>query len=451
MADEATAPPDETAAPTDGGPSDDSPRQANREQSPQRAEISNYEIVSHHFGRAVERLDIREDVANVLRSSYREVQVQIPIKQSDGKIHVYSGFRVQHNGARGPYKGGVRFHPEVDLDEVRALATLMTWKTAVAGIPFGGAKGGVDCDTTALDESELQQITRSFIDKIEKVLGPQRDIPAPDVGTNAQTMAWMMDEYGKLHGHTPAIVTGKPISLEGSYGREAATGRGIVHMFREAATALDLQPADCRVVLQGFGNVGSWAARIIAELGATVIAASDAHGAVHAEGGLDPEALALHVREGGKVAEFDGEAAEAIPPEELLALECEAFIPAALGGMVHAGNADLLNTRILVEGANSPTTPQADEILAGKGVHVVPDVMANAGGVVVSYFEWVQNLQHFRWEEREVNEKLGTIMRRAYREVSARASEDEVPMRVAAYQTGIERVVEAARTRGYIR
>jgi glutamate dehydrogenase (NAD(P)+) len=414
-------------------------------------EVSNYDIVNHWFDLAADRMELRDDIREVVRTSYREVQVQVPVMLGDGKIHVFKGFRVQHNGARGPYKGGIRYHPEVDLDEVRALATLMTWKTAVAGIPFGGAKGGVDCDPHALDVSELQQVTRSFIDKIEKVLGPQRDIPAPDVGTNAQTMAWMMDEYGKLHGHTPAIVTGKPISLEGSYGREAATGRGIVHMFREAAPALGLQPADCRVVLQGFGNVGSWAARIIAQLGATVIAVSDADGAIHAEEGLDPEALALHVRDGGKVAEFEGEGAAAITPEELLALECEAFIPAALGGMIHAGNADLLNTRIVVEGANSPTTPQADEILAGKGVHVVPDVMANAGGVVVSYFEWVQNLQHFRWEEREVNEKLGSIMRRTYREVSARASEEEVPMRVAAYQTGIERVVDAARTRGYIR
>ena len=393
-------------------------------------------------------MQLRDDIRAVVRSSYREVQVQVPVMLGDGRIHVFSGFRVQHNGARGPYKGGIRYHPEVDLDEVRALATLMTWKTAVVGIPFGGAKGGVNCDAGALDEGERQQITRSFIDKIEKVLGPQRDIPAPDVGTNAQTMAWMMDEYGKLHGHTPAIVTGKPIALEGSYGREAATGRGVVHMFREAAPAVGLQPDECRVVLQGFGNVGSWAARIIAQLGATVIAASDAHGAVHAEDGLDPEALAAHVREGGKVSEF--ERGEAITPDELLGLECEVFIPAALGGMIHADNADRLNTRMVVEGANSPTTPKADEILADKGVHVVPDVMANAGGVVVSYFEWVQNLQHFRWEEREVNEKLGTIMRRAYREVAARAAEDEVPMRVAAYQTGIERVVEAARTRGYI-
>jgi glutamate dehydrogenase (NAD(P)+) len=370
---------------------------------------------------------------------------------ADGDIHVFTGFRVQHNGARGPYKGGIRYHPEVDLDEVRALATLMTWKTAVAGIPFGGAKGGVNVDASAVDEAELQQITRSFIDKIEKVLGPQRDIPAPDVGTNAQTMAWMMDEYGKLHGHTPAIVTGKPISLEGSYGREAATGRGLVNMFREAAPALGLQPADTRVVVLGFGNVGSWVARIMAQLGCTVIGASDAHGAIHGEAGLDTEALQAHVRAGGTVSEYEGDGVAAITPEELLALECEVLVPAALGGMINGGNADTLNTRVLLEGANSPTTPQADEILTGKGVHVIPDVMANAGGVVVSYFEWVQNLQHFRWDEREVNEKLGAIMRRTYREVSARAQEDEVPLRVAAYQTGIERVVDAARTRGYIR
>jgi glutamate dehydrogenase (NAD(P)+) len=416
-----------------------------------RAEPSSYETVNHWFDLAADRIELADDLRAVLRSAYREVQVQIPVKLADDRTHLFHGYRVQHNGARGPYKGGIRYHPDVDLDEVRALATLMSWKTAIVGIPFGGAKGGIDIDPSICTRSELQRVTRSFIDKIEKVLGPTRDIPAPDVGTNAQTMAWMMDEYGKLHGHTPAIVTGKPISLEGSYGREAATGRGIVHMFREAAPGIGLQPADCRVVIQGFGNVGSWAARIVAQLGSTVIGASDAQGAIHAEDGIDPEALQAHVRGGGKLTEFEGEGVEAISPEDLLALECELFIPAALGGMIHAANADLLNTRMLVEGANSPTTPKADAILADKGVHVVPDVMANAGGVVVSYFEWVQNLQHFRWDEREVNEKLGSIMRRAYREVAARASEEEVPMRVAAYQTGIERVVEAARTRGYIR
>jgi glutamate dehydrogenase (NAD(P)+) len=415
----------------------------------QRAEVSSYEIVSHYFGLAAEQLGLRDDIAAVLRSSYREVQVQIPVKLSDGRIHVFSGYRVQHNGARGPYKGGIRFHPEVDLDEVRALAELMTWKTAIAGIPYGGAKGGVNVAPADLEPNELQAVMRSFTDKIEKVLGPTRDIPAPDVGTNAQTMAWLMDEYGKLHGHTPACVTGKPIALEGSYGREAATGRGVVYSFREAATQLDMTPSEARFVVQGFGNVGSWVGRIMQQLGATMVGASDSTGAIRSDAGIDAEDLARHVEEGGSVGEYT-EKAEPISPEELLEIECDVFIPAALGGMIHKANADLLNCRMIVEGANSPTTPAADEILTDKGVFIVPDLVANAGGVVVSYFEWVQNLQHFRWDEREVNDRLGRIMRRAYREVSARAREHDIPLRIAAYGLGIERVVEAASTRGYI-
>jgi glutamate dehydrogenase (NAD(P)+) len=414
------------------------------------AELSSYELVNHWFDVAADRLELRDDVREVVRSSYREVQVQVPLKRKDGRIQVFSGYRVQHNGARGPYKGGVRYHHEVDLDEVRALAMLMSWKTAIAGIPFGGAKGGINVDARTVDVYELETITRSFISKIEKVLGPTRDIPAPDVNTNAQVMAWMMDEYGKLHGYSPAIVTGKPISLGGSQGREAATGRGCVFAYREAARHMGLAPEDTRVVVQGFGNVGSWAARIMAELGCTVVAVSDAFGAVHSERGLDVEALARHVREGGTVPQFAGEGVEAITGEQALAVECDVLIPAALGGAIHQGNADAIKCRLLIEGANAPTTPAADEILTGKGVHIVPDVLANAGGVVVSYFEWVQNLQHFSWEEDEVNDKLGNIMRRAYREVSQRAEADDVPMRVAAYEVGIERVVEAARTRGYL-
>src|SRR5215210_2153652 len=419
------------------------------DQQPQRAEVSNYEIVSHYFGKAADRLGLEDDVASVLRSSYREVQVQIPIKQSDGKIHVYAGYRVQHNGARGPYKGGVRFHPAVDLDEVRALAELMTWKTAIVGIPYGGAKGGVNVNPKQLEEGERQSVARSFMDKIEKVLGPTRDIPAPDVGTNAQTMAWLMDEYGKLHGHTPACVTGKPIALEGSYGREAATGRGVVQVFQEAAKEIDLDPAEARFVVQGFGNVGSWAARLMEELGATMVGVSDASGAISTEEGIDAEKLAEHVREGGSVGDFDG-SADGIDPDDLLAVECDVFIPAALGGMIHKENADRMNCRMMVEGANSPTTPSADSILNDKGVTIVPDVLANAGGVVVSYFEWVQNLQHFRWDEGQVNDRLGDIMRHAFKEVADRAKENDTPMRPAAYELGIERVVEAASTRGYI-
>jgi glutamate dehydrogenase/leucine dehydrogenase len=268
------------------------------------------------------------------------------------------------------------------------------------------------------------------------------------VNTNAQVMAWMMDEYGKLHGHTPACVTGKPIALEGSYGREAATGRGLVYLYREAAPRLGIAPGDTRVVVQGYGNVGSWAARIMQQLGCKLVGASDAYGAIRSDAGIDAEALARHIVEGGRLPDFQG--AEAIEPDELLEIECEVFIPAALGGMIHQANADSLRCRMVIEGANSPTTPAADEILADKGVYVVPDVMANAGGVVVSYFEWVQNLQHFRWDERQVNDRLGTIMRRAYRECVARAEEKDLPLRVAAYELGIERVVEAAQTRGYI-
>ncbi|HKP20293.1 MAG TPA: Glu/Leu/Phe/Val dehydrogenase dimerization domain-containing protein [Thermoleophilaceae bacterium] len=431
------------------GEPDKSAKQTEETPKPSRAEVSNYEIVEHWFKIAAERLELPDDVAAVFRSSYREVQVQVPVRLSDDKVHVFSGYRVQHNGARGPYKGGIRFHPEVDLDEVRALAELMTWKTAIVNIPYGGAKGGVNCDPSKLEPKEVQSVARSFMDKIEKVLGPQRDIPAPDVGTNAQVMAWLMDEYGKLHGHTPACVTGKPIALEGSFGREAATGRGVVQVFTEAASEDDLDPGDATFVMQGFGNVGAWAARFMQELGAKMVGVADADGAIASEGGIDAEKLAEHVREGGKVTEFHSGADE-IDPDDLVALECDVFIPAALGGMLHADNADRMQCRMVVEGANSPTTPKADEILTDKGVHIVPDVLANAGGVVVSYFEWVQNLQHFRWSEDEVNEKLGEIMRRAYRQVAERAQENSTPMRPAAYEVGIERVVEAASTRGYI-
>ncbi|MBA2506950.1 MAG: glutamate dehydrogenase [Thermoleophilaceae bacterium] len=432
-----------------GTPTDKSPRPANEAERTGRAEVSNYEIVSHWFDLAAGRLELADDVAAVMKSSYREVQVQIPVKLSDGKIHTFSGFRVQHNGARGPYKGGIRYHPEVDLDEVRALAALMTWKTAIVNVPFGGAKGGVNCPARDLEQSELEAITRSFMDKIEKVLGPTRDIPAPDVNTNAQVMAWMMDEYGKLHGHSPAIVTGKPIALEGSYGREAATGRGVVHMVRSAAEQVDLSLDDCRVAIQGFGNVGSWAARILAEQGCRVVAVQTAEGAIRSDNGLDVGALHQHHTEGGTLEDFEGEG-ERATDEDFLSTDCEVFIPAALGGMIHKHNADLLTCRMVVEGANSPTTPDADEILAGNDVFVVPDVIANAGGVVVSYFEWVQNLQHFRWDEDAVNHELKTIMKRAYKTVSERAASEEVTLRVAAYEVGVERVVEASRMRGYI-
>ncbi|UGS33904.1 Glu/Leu/Phe/Val family dehydrogenase [Capillimicrobium parvum] len=412
------------------------------------AGISNIEVVTQNFDAAADRIGLEDDLRAVFRGSYREVQVQIPVRLSDGRVRVYHGYRVQHNGARGPYKGGLRYHHEVDLDEVRALASLMTWKTAIVGVPFGGAKGGVNCPAHELEPAQIEAITRQLVDKLDQTIGPHRDIAAPDMNTNAQVMAWMMDEWAKLHGHEPAVVTGKPISLGGSYGRENATGRGLVYCFREAAPQLRMTPAETRIVVQGFGNVGSWAARIAHDLGCRIVGVADASGAISAQQGLDPAALRRHLDEGGTLTEFPG--AERISGEEFLALECEVFIPAALGGLIHRDNADLLNCRLVLEGANTPTTPAADAILRDKGIHVVPDVLANAGGVVVSYFEWVQNLQNFRWTEREVNDRLGTSMRRAFREVSVRARDQDVPLRLAAYQLGIERVVEAARTRGYV-
>jgi glutamate dehydrogenase (NAD(P)+) len=416
---------------------DKSPRVANKAPYLGPAESSSFDTVSYYFDAAADRLGIAEDLRAVIRTAYREVQVQVPVRLSDGAIHVFSGYRVQHNRARGPFKGGIRYHELVNLDEVRALAALMTLKTALFDIPFGGAKGGVNCPASDLDQDELERITRSFTDKIAGILGPARDIPAPDAGTNAQVMAWMMDEYAKLHGDTPAVVTGKPISLGGSPGRESATGRGVVYVYREAARALGLHPDSTRVAIQGFGNVGSWAARIMTQLGCKVVGVSNTSGAIHLDEGIDPEVLAQHLAEGGKLVEYP--AAEPIAADELMALD----------GAIHAGNADSIRAPIVIEAANNPTTPAADEILADKKVLIVPDILANAGGVVVSYFEWVQNLQHVSWEEHQVNNKLGARMRSAYRGVEERAHRQGITPRLAAYELGIERVLEATRLRGY--
>jgi glutamate dehydrogenase (NAD(P)+) len=414
-----------------------------------RAKVSDLEVVEHYFNWAWESLDLPDDIRAVFWEPYRQVSVQIPIKMNDGHTEVFHGYRIQHNGARGPYKGGVRFHPEVDTDEVKALASMMTWKTAIAGVPFGGAKGGVNAPADQMERSEVQKIARSFMDRIYKVLGPTRDIPAPDVNTNAQVMAWMMDEYGKLEGHTPACVTGKPIELEGSWGRDAATGRGCVYMYREAAPKVGLSPRETTFVVQGFGNVGSWIARIMQELGATMVGVSDAFGQIRNDDGIDAEALYKHMnRDGGLLNEFPD--AERIEAGDLYETPCDVFFPAALGGMIHQDNADLLQCKMIVEGANNPTTFNADDILEDKGVYVIPDLMANAGGVVCSYFEWVQNLQHFRWDEREVNDRLGGIMRKAFREVSTRAEAEELSLRKTAFKVAIERVVDTSRTRGYV-
>jgi glutamate dehydrogenase (NAD(P)+) len=426
---------------------DKSPRVANLAPHVGPAEASSFDTVSHYFDTAADRLGVPDDVRTVIKTSYREVQVQVPVRLRDKGIHTFSGYRVQHNGARGPFKGGIRYHEQVNLDEVRALAALMTWKTALLDVPFGGAKGGVNCPARDLDRGERELITRSLTDKLSGILGPSRDIPAPDAGTDAQVMAWIMDEYAKLHGDAPAVVTGKPLSLGGSPGREAATGRGIVHTYREAASALGLHPDSTRIVIQGFGNVGSWAARIMAELGCTLVGVSNTSGGIYSEAGIDPEEVAGHLSAGGLLVEYPD--AESIAGDELLSLDCEVLIPAALGGAIHAANADSIRARVVIEGANNPTTPAADEILGERGILVVPDVLANAGGVVVSYFEWVQNLQQQSWEEHDINNRLGAKMRGAYREVEERAASHRTSLRVAAYEIAIERVLEATRLRGY--
>jgi glutamate dehydrogenase (NAD(P)+) len=366
----------------------------------------------------------------------------------DGRLEVYTGYRVQHNAARGPYKGGIRYHPEADIDEVRALAALMTWKTAVVEIPFGGAKGGVQCDPTTMSSGEKQRLTRRFAQMISYVLGVNRDIPAPDVNTDAQAMAWMMDAYSSRYGYTPAIVTGKPVELGGSLGRDAATGRGVVYCLEDAAKDIGVDLEGATVAIQGFGNVGSWAARLIGELGCEVVAVSDVKGGVYREEGLSVQSVYDHVGETGSVVEATG--TEPITNEDLLELDVDVLIPAALDRVIHERNADRIKARIVVEAANHPVTPAGDAILQEAGRVVIPDILANAGGVTVSYFEWVQNIQQFRWEEEQVNAELKKTMSRAWRNVYGRATVDAVPLRLAAFAIAVEKVERAARLRGYV-
>jgi glutamate dehydrogenase (NAD(P)+) len=366
----------------------------------------------------------------------------------DGRLVVFRGYRIQHNGARGPYKGGIRYHESADLDEVRALAALMTWKNALIDVPFGGAKGGVQCEPGVLSKGELQRLTRRFTSMISYIIGVHRDIPAPDMGTNAQTMAWMMDAYGQKYGYEPAIVTGKPVELGGSPGREEATGRGVVICAQEAARRLGLDWTGARVAVQGFGNVGSWTAIIAAETGATVVAVSDVAGGVHNPKGLNIGAVLKHQKESVSVASFpDG---EEVSNEELLELNCDILIPAAIEGVINTGNADEVKARLVVEAANGPITPAADMMLTDRGVTIVPDILANSGGVTVSYFEWVQNIQQFRWELKQVNDELTKRMKTATELVFAKAAEHEVPLRGAAYAIAVDRVAHAAEVRGYI-
>jgi len=411
-------------------------------------EMTPFEAVTWWFDRAAEQLRLRDDVLQLMRRPLRELQVQVPVRREDGRLQVFVGYRVQHNGARGPYKGGVRYHPKANLDEVRALAALMTWKTALAEIPFGGAKGGVQCDPGSLTVEELRQLTRRYIQQIAHLIGVNRDIAAPDLGTNAQTMAWMMDAYGQIYGHSPAIVTGKPIELGGSVGRDAAPGRGAVFCLAEWARLGGRSLEGTTAAIQGFGQVGSWTARSIQSVGCKVIAVSDWHGGVLNEAGLDIEALAEYARFSGSVAGFPE--GQPVSNNALLELPCDILVPAAVESVIHVGNADRVRARFIVEAANHPVTPAADAILAERGITILPDILVNSGGVVVSYFEWAQNIQEFRWEEDRVNDELHKIMTRATHQVFERACEDKVTPREAAYALAVDRVARIIDLRGFV-
>ncbi len=416
-----------------------------------REDMTPFEAVNHAFTKAARTAQLNDGAISMLTSSYRELQVQLAVKRDDGSTMVATGYRVQHNGARGPYKGGIRYHPDADLDEVRALASLMTWKTALVDVPFGGAKGGVQIDRQELSITEVERVTRRYTDQISAVIGPTRDIPAPDMDTDAQTMSWILDQYGRKHGHTTAIVTGKPVALGGSLGREEATGRGCVVVLDEAAADLGFRdPSEVRVAIQGFGNVGAWAACIARDHGYTVVAVSDVHGGAYAPGGLDLGDVMAHLAETGSVTGAPG--TEPISNEELLELDVEVLLPAALGEVVTHDNADRIRAQLIVEGANHPVTPVADRILAERGVTVVPDILANAGGVTVSYFEWVQNNQELHWDLEDVNHRLEKRLRKAYQQCRERgaASSEDLTLRESGFALAVERVVEAAQLRGYL-
>lgn len=412
--------------------------------------MSPIEAVNHFFFKAAEANQLDDAATAVLSGSFRELRAQVAFRRDNGDVEVAYGYRVQHNGARGPYKGGIRYHPAADLDEVRALASLMTWKTALVDVPFGGAKGGLQIDPTTLSPAEIERATRRYTDQIGHVIGPTRDIPAPDMNTNAQVMSWILDQYGRKHGHTTQIVTGKPVALGGSHGREEATGRGCVVVTDKAVEHLEM-PADepLTIAIQGFGNVGSWAAHLASERGYRIVAVSDIQGGIHRADGLDIAALNAHVAEHGSVTEFAG--TDTITNDELVELDVDVLMPAALGEVITDGNADRIAARIVVEAANHPVTPAADEILNDRGVLIVPDILANAGGVTVSYFEWVQNNQEIQWEHDDVNRRLEAKLRRAYDECLAhQQATDGESLREASFSLAVARVVEAATLRGYL-
>ena len=397
------------------------------------------------------RLKLEPGIHAMLRQPERELTVSVPVVMDDGLIKVFTGYRVQHSSARGPYKGGIRYHPDVDLNEVKALSALMTWKCAVVGIPYGGAKGGVQCDPSQMSQDELQRMTRRFTAMIMPIIGGRRDIPAPDVNTNAQVMAWMVDTVSMLERKSVMeVVTGKPVSLGGSLGRREATGRGVAISTEELLKRKNQSLSDTTVAVQGYGNVGSVAATLLHEMGAKIVAVSDISGGIYNPKGLDIAAINKHVEAHPKrlLEGYDAPGIEKVTNDELLLLEVDVLIPAALEHQLHADNAPFVKAKVIVEAANGPTTPEADAILNDRGIIVVPDILANAGGVVVSYFEWVQDLQAFFWEEDEVNKNLHRIMVRSFKEVWDVSQKEAVPLRLAAYLLAVSRVAQSVRERG---
>jgi glutamate dehydrogenase (NAD(P)+) len=411
------------------------------------ATINPWEVAQRQFDLAAERLNLDHGLRKVLREPRREFTCHFPVHMDDGSVEVFTGYRVQHNLGRGPAKGGLRYHQDVSLDEVKALAMWMTWKCAVVGIPYGGGKGGVIVDPKKLSQKELEGLTRRFATEIEVLIGPERDIPAPDVNTNAQVMAWIMDTYSMHQGYTvPGVVTGKPISLGGSEGRHEATARGCVYTIVEAARHMGMDLTTARVAVQGFGNAGSIAARLVAEEGATVVAVSDSTGGIHDPSGLDIAKVVAWKGEHGTVQGFPG--VTDISNTDLLEVDCDILIPAALENQITSWNAARIKARLIAEAANGPTTPDADAELFSRGVFMIPDILCNAGGVTVSYFEWVQDLNRDHWSEAVVNEKLHGIMIKAFGETLAIAQRESCDMRTAAYLLAVDRVADAMDMRG---
>ncbi|HSR40977.1 MAG TPA: Glu/Leu/Phe/Val dehydrogenase dimerization domain-containing protein [Longimicrobiales bacterium] len=422
-------------------------RPASPEDTRAEEDLTAFEAVNFQFDRAARRLRLGEQTQVALKTPFREIMTELPLRCEDGSLRVFRGYRVQHDNARGPMKGGIRYHPEVELDEVRALASLMTWKTAVVSLPYGGAKGGVDCDPSTLSRSDLQRLTRRFTERMHLFIGPNVDIPAPDVNTNPEVMAWIVDEYSKFHGFSPGVVTGKPVEIGGSEGRLSATGDGLAVVTARSLEEEGESVEGATVAIQGFGNVGSHAALALAGRGARVVAVSDVKGGIFQGDGLDVEACVRAVDEAGSVVEYEGPHEEIGNPE-LLALEVDVLVPAALGGVLTGENAGAVRAGLIVEGANGPTTPAAEQILVERGIRQIPDILANAGGVTVSYFEWVQNAQNTSWDGERVRGELEEVMLRAYDDVSTQAREAEVSMRLAAFMVAVRRVARAAELRG---